>query len=85
MTRKCILNRRIDLYTDSWTKYAKAKEVEHSEEDDDTSVVGAALKNLFKFTSLFLTLRMRSSSSNSWSPGVPQRTDKQKKEPRIPG
>ena len=23
MTRKCILNRRIDLYTNSWTRYAK--------------------------------------------------------------
>ena len=45
MTRKYILNRRIDLYTDSWTKYAKVHEVEHPEEDDDTSV-GAALKNL---------------------------------------
>ena len=84
MTRKCILNRRIDLYTDSLTKYAKTKEVEHPGVDDDTSV-GAALKNLFKFTSLFLTLRMRLSSSTSWSPGVPQRTDTQRKEPRIPG
>ena len=45
MTRKCILNRRIDLYTNSWTRYAKAQEVEHPEEDEDTSV-GAALKNL---------------------------------------
>ena len=45
MTRKCILNRRIDLYTNSWTRYAKAQEVEHPEEDEDTSV-GVALKNL---------------------------------------
>ena len=44
MTRKCILNRLIDLYTDSWTKYAKARE-KPPEEDDDSSV-GAALKNL---------------------------------------
>ena len=45
ITRKYILNRRIDLYTDSWTRYAKAQEGEQPEEDDDTSV-GAALKNL---------------------------------------
>ena len=31
MTRKCILNRRIDLYTSSWTRYAKAQEVEQPE------------------------------------------------------
>ena len=45
MTIKGILNRRIDLYTDSWTKYAKAQEGERPEEEDDVSV-GAALKNL---------------------------------------
>ena len=44
MTRKCILNRRIDLYTDAWSKYSKANEAP-SEEEADTSV-GAALKNL---------------------------------------
>ena len=45
MTIKCILNRRIDLYTDSWTKYAKAQEGERPEEDNGISM-GAALKNL---------------------------------------
>ena len=45
MTIKCILNRRIDLYTNSWTRYEKAQEVEHPEEEEDTSI-GAALKNL---------------------------------------
>ena len=45
MTRKCILNRRIDLYTNSWTRYAKAQEVEQPEGEEDTSI-GAALKNL---------------------------------------
>ena len=44
MTRKCILNKRIDLYTDAWSKYSKANEGP-SEEEADTSV-GAALKNL---------------------------------------
>ena len=45
MTIKCILNRRIDLYADSWTKYAKAQEGERPEEDNGISM-GAALKNL---------------------------------------
>ena len=44
MTVKCILNRRIDLYTDAWTKYAKAQG-EQPENVDETSV-GAAVKNL---------------------------------------
>ena len=44
MTRKCILNRSIDLYTDAWSKCSKAREVP-SEKKDDTSV-GAALKKL---------------------------------------
>ena len=45
MTIKCILNRRIDLYSDALTKYAKAQEEEEPENDDETSV-RAALKNL---------------------------------------
>ena len=40
MTRKCV-----DLYTNSWTRYAKAQEVEQLEGEEDTSI-GAALKNL---------------------------------------
>ena len=44
MTIKCILNSRTDLYTDSWTKYAKAQEGERTEEEDDISVE-AALSN----------------------------------------
>ena len=31
INRKCILNCRIHLYTDSWTKYAKAQEAKHLE------------------------------------------------------
>ena len=44
MTRKCILNKRIDIYFDAWSKYSKVNE-RTSEEEADTSV-GAALKNL---------------------------------------
>ena len=44
MTRKCILNKRIDIYFDAWSKHSKLNE-RTSEEDTDTSV-GAALKNL---------------------------------------
>ena len=44
MTFKCILNRRIDLYIDAYSNYAKAQE-EEDQNDEETSVV-AALKSL---------------------------------------
>ena len=44
MTRKCILNKRIDIYFDAWSKHAKLNE--RTCGGDSATSVGAALKNL---------------------------------------
>ena len=52
MVSKCILNRRIDIYTNAWSKYAHDQEKEEPEEEDTISV-GDALRNLsIRVTSL---------------------------------
>ena len=45
MTIKCILNRRIDFYTDAWTRYAKAQEGDQ-QENIEGARVERALRNL---------------------------------------
>ena len=45
MVAKCILNRRLDIYTSAWSKYAKDQEKDEPEQEETTSV-GEALRNL---------------------------------------
>ena len=45
MVAKCILNRRLDIYTNAWSKYAQDQEKEEPEQEESTSV-GEALRNL---------------------------------------
>ena len=52
MVAKCILNRRLDMYTNAWSKYARDQEKEEPEEEDTMSV-GDTLRNLsIRVTSL---------------------------------
>ena len=45
MTFKCILKRRIDIYTDAWTKFANSQEGNEPENIEDAKVE-QALKDI---------------------------------------
>jgi len=44
MTRKCILNKRIDIYFNAWSEHARLNE--KASAGESATSVGAALKNL---------------------------------------
>ena len=52
MVAKCILNRRLDIYTNAWSKHAQDQEKEKPEQEESTSVGDALLNFSIRVNSL---------------------------------